>query len=199
MTRREGPPLADLLNRMVATPADFLREIPLNPKLGDFNILALINDLFLHIDGTPLKAHETGIFIFKKQAVAAYRNHMRLAAFTAWLLFEPLGHQPGLFRQHLIEWLSKGLAELGHWVTPEQVRLESDRREEFVRLCLRALGLRPAGESIHQAEDRLSTLDSAERARTVEKARLAEQRAREIREAMARKRAQEAAATYGRE
>jgi hypothetical protein len=43
----------------------------------------------------------------------------------------------------------------------------TDRREELARLCLRALGLRPAGETAAQAEDRLATLNSVERRRVL--------------------------------
>jgi hypothetical protein len=64
---------------------------------------------------------------------------------------------------------------------------------------LRALDLRPAGESVVQAQDRLTTLDSVERVRVIKEARAAEERARKIREEMARKAAEEAAAAYGRE
>jgi hypothetical protein len=57
---------------------------------------------------------------------------------------------------------------------------------------LKSLGLRPAGESIAQAQDRLTTLSTAERQRVILAARQAEERARQIREAMAREAAREA-------
>jgi hypothetical protein len=76
---------------------------------------------------------------------------------------------------------------------------DPDRREELVRLCLKGLGLIPQGESAAQAADRLTTLDSVERDRVIRETRQAEARAREIREAMARKRAEEAAARYSPE
>jgi len=81
---------------------------------------------------------------------------------------------------------------------PSFVR-DPDRREELVRLCLRDLGLRPAGETVAQAQDRLATLNTAERQRVLQAARQAEERARAIREAMAKQAAEEAAAQYSRE
>jgi hypothetical protein len=45
----------------------------------------------------------------------------------------------------------------------------------------------------------LMTLDSVERVKVIKAAREAEERARQVREEMARKAAEEAAATYGRE
>jgi hypothetical protein len=76
---------------------------------------------------------------------------------------------------------------------------DPDRREELVRVCLAELGLRPRGETVAQAMDRLNTLDSVERKRVVDQTREAEARARQIREAMARRAAQEAAARYSPE
>jgi uncharacterized protein YoxC len=61
------------------------------------------------------------------------------------------------------------------------------------------LGLRPGGESESQALDRLTTLNTAERQRVIRAAREAEERARAIREAMAKKAAEEAADKWTRE
>ena len=66
-------------------------------------------------------------------------------------------------------------------------------------VALARLGLRPAGETIAQAQDRLTTLSSAERQRVMRAARAAEERARAIREALVRKAAQESADKYTRD
>jgi uncharacterized metal-binding protein len=76
---------------------------------------------------------------------------------------------------------------------------DADRREELARLVFRCTGVVPAGETAEQAADRLSTLDSATRTRVEAEARAAEERAREVREALKRKRAEEAAARASRE
>ena len=57
----------------------------------------------------------------------------------------------------------------------------------------------PAGETLAQAQDRLTTLNSAERARVMKAAQAAEQRARQIREELARKAAEESADKWTRE
>ena len=80
-----------------------------------------------------------------------------------------------------------------------QLVSDPDRREELARLCLRALGLLPAGETAAQAQDRLTTLSTAERQRVIREAREAERRAQKIREAMVKKAAEEAAAKYMRD
>jgi hypothetical protein len=85
------------------------------------------------------------------------------------------------------------LVNARQWVT------DPDRREELARLCLNALGLRPAGESRAEARDRLNTVSSVERRRVLHATRAAELRAAEIREAMRKKAAEEAAARYSPE
>ena len=66
-------------------------------------------------------------------------------------------------------------------------------------MALARLGFRPAGETLAQAQDRLTTLNSAERARVMKVAQAAEQRARQIREALTRKAAEESADKWTRE
>jgi len=68
-----------------------------------------------------------------------------------------------------------------------------------VRVSLAAIGCRPAGESEAQAEDRLTSLSAAERRRVVDAARAAELRARQIREALRKKAAEESADKWTRE
>ena len=84
-------------------------------------------------------------------------------------------------------------------VRAEQFVDDPDRREELSRAALAALGLGRSGETEPQARDRRTTLDSVERHAVLQKTRAAEERARQVREAMARKAAREAAASYGRE
>jgi hypothetical protein len=95
--------------------------------------------------------------------------------------------------------LSKELDDLATVVRAENVINDPDRREEFVRVCLKYLNLRPKGETPTQAADRLNTLDSAERLKVVRQTRDAEARARKIREQMAAEAARAAAARYSPE
>src|SRR5581483_2142996 len=96
----------------------------------------------------------------------------------------------------VLTFLREGLGEVQGILQAEHLVLDPDRREELVRRGLRALVLRPAGETREQAEGRLTTLDSMERALLIEESEALEERARQIREEMARKAAQEAAANY---
>jgi hypothetical protein len=95
--------------------------------------------------------------------------------------------------------LSQGLETLAAAIRAESVVADPDRREELVLFCLKSLGLRPQGETEAQAADRLTALDSVERSRVVRETREAEARAREVRQMMARRAAEEAAAKASRE
>ncbi|HEY9071463.1 MAG TPA: hypothetical protein VIV61_14485 [Candidatus Ozemobacteraceae bacterium] len=195
MTTREGPPLELLLRRLAETAEVFLRE-PRPARNGGVNLEAVLNDLLLDLGGAkpdPLPADLAGHLL-------ADEERARMALILAWLLHDASFRQtPGRFVEGALALLREvpgrfsGVVKAGRFVT------EPDRREELARLCLNRLGLRPAGETEEQAADRLVSLDSIERASVIREARAAEKRAREIREAMARKAAEEAAATYGRE
>src|SRR6185295_12866262 len=97
------------------------------------------------------------------------------------------------------EFLADGLNAFAREIEAERFIAEPERREELARLCLKALGLRPAGETLAQAQDRLTTVDSVETRRVVEEVRRREQRAEEVRAAMRRKAAEAAAAKVSRE
>jgi hypothetical protein len=126
-------------------------------------------------------------------------RHLRAVLIAGWLLYDPWFRSRNRFASQAYDFLASGMKDVAAIVPPQAFVGDADRREELARLCLNALGLRPAGETASQAEDRLATLDSVERGRVVREARAAEERARQIREEMARKAAEEAAAVYGRE
>ncbi len=76
---------------------------------------------------------------------------------------------------------------------------DADRREELVRTLLAALNHRPANETVVQAQDRLANVSSSQRNIAVTAARGIAERARKIREALARKAAEESADKMWRE
>lgn len=183
-----GPQLDGLLHRLAECPPDFLR----GPD--EIDIVALACDHFRALDVAIPNEKQ-------RHALAALPGDApRILPVVLWLLRDPWF----LARPELAEATRKllccpALTRLAKLVRPEALVNDADRREELVRLCLQELGLLPEGESAAQAADRLTTLDSVERERVIRQTRKAEARAREVREAMARKRAEEAAARYSRE
>jgi hypothetical protein len=98
-----------------------------------------------------------------------------------------------------LTFLREGTAELSGTVKAPLLLTDPDRREELARLGLKALGMRPEGETLEQAQDRLQTISSVERERVIRASRAAEERMQKIREAMRQKAAEEAALRVGRE
>jgi hypothetical protein len=183
-----GPQLDRLLHRLAECPPEFL----LGPNEIDFTALACDHCRAL---GVAIPGPQE----CRSLAALPSESHF-LIPIVLWLLRDDWF----LARPQLAEatWgflRSDSLTRLANLVRADAIINDPDRREELVRLCLKGLGLVPEGESTLQAADRLTTLDSVERVRVIRQTRQAEARAREIREAMAKKQAQEAAARYSRE
>lgn len=191
-----GPELTALMHWLAECPADCY-EIPLGPPTHKqpvaLDITAIVSDHLRDL-GIDLELVESYIAAIGELSA----NEQRLVVICSWLLREPWLMKNG-DAVKIARLLSTGLAELASAVSPTKTVSDPDRREELVRICLRELGYRPEGETQQQSTDRLNTLDSAERIRVIRKTRAAESRARKIREAMAKKAAEEAAARYSPE
>lgn len=195
----EGPYLETLTRRLAECPAEFLAEPRTTNGAGQVEVAAVVFDLLRDLGATQLTQKAVGQFKVSNSKLKDEGNHLRLVLIASWMLHDIWFRSRGKFADSAFELLSAGLKEVAALVDSKKFVSDPDRREELARLCLKGLGLRPAGESVAQAQDRLTTLDSAERVRVVKAAREAEERARLIREEMARKAAEEAAANYGRE
>jgi hypothetical protein len=189
---QEGPLLDLLLRRLADTPRDFL-DPPRVGNTGSVHVAALVFDLSYQC-GQPCTATDLQLL----SASPVDTNWLTLCAIGCWLLHEP-GLQPHLSKTAVLAWLDPTLRALASEYPAERYLLDDERREEFARLALRELALRPAGETEAQAQDRLQALSSTERRRILAATRAAEQRAREIREALIRQAAAEAADKYTRE
>ena len=195
---QEGPPLLSLTRRLAECPADFMAD-PLIGKVGVVPVAAVVSDLIRDLGGAPLTSLQAAVF--QPQDAKKYRNYLSLVLIACWLLHDDwFRHQKQFAARSVVpKFLSGAVAELAGSTPATKFVSDPDRREELVRVCLSELGLRPAGESVAQAHDRLATLNTAERQRVIRAARQAEERARAIREAMARQAAQEAADKATRE
>lgn len=192
----EGPLLEILTRRLTECPADFLAE-PRIGKSGAVHVEAVVVDLLRDLGGEPLTKGQAALF--QSKDARQDRNRLSLTLIACWLLHDEWFRNQKRFAAQVYLFLSEGLTELAGLIPAPRFVSDPDRREELARLCLRQLGLRPAGESAAQAQDRLTTLNTAERQRVIRAAREAEERARAIREAMAQKAAEEAADKWTRE
>jgi hypothetical protein len=188
MTTLEGPAISQLHHRMTATPSDLL-------DLHDTQFLpALVHDL--------LYRHQQN---FSHELLMPFRESLNKCPWykTCYLLLHLYSDksfaQSSLNANKLISALQEKSREL-HAAGKNSVYVEDvDRREEFIRVALAAVDLRPQGETQIQAEDRLMMVSSFERKRVMEAAKAAEERAAQIRDALARKAAEEAANKMSRE
>lgn len=195
----EGPVLEGLTRRVAECPPEFLGE-PLRPDgRGDVHVAAVVSDLLSAMGGRPLTEQEAERLAWSGNPEdKTVRNRLRCTLVAAWLLADAsLRGRPRAERARGL--LLGGIDDMADHMNGKQLITQPDRREELARTLLLGLALRPAGESVAVAQDRLTTISSAERARVVREARAAEERARAVREALRRKAEEEAAAAYGRE
>ncbi|MBI5031017.1 MAG: hypothetical protein HZB51_10855 [Chloroflexi bacterium] len=193
---REGPPLENLVRRLAETPADFLAE----PRIGSAGVVpvaAVVSDVLNDLGGATLTRDQARCF--DSNDAKKDRNRLGIALIGCWLLHDDWFRQQRTFANVALNFLTASAGELAAVTPAAKFITDSDRREELARLCLKDLGLRPANETDAQAQDRLSTLSSVERQRVIRAAKVAEERARAIREEMARKAKAEADARMMRE
>lgn len=184
----EGPVLELLTHRLTDCPEEFL----LPPRVGDsgtISVTAIVHD---HLRAMGVAAPE-GLKDTRDAAL------LSVIAVATWLVHDDWF----LSRSELVskmQWLlTRALVPLSTVVPAKEFVTDPDRREELARFCLKELGLRPQGETIAQAKDRLTALDSVERVRVLRDTREAEARAEEVRKMMAKRAAEEAAAKATRE
>jgi hypothetical protein len=192
----EGPLLETLTRRLTECPPDFLAE-PRFGKVGAVHVEAVVSDLLVSLGGGPLTQEQAAVF--RDTDAKQHRNQYALVLIACWLLHDDWFRTQKKYSEAARQFLCTNLIELAQVVKAPQCVSDPDRREELARLCLHQLGLHPAGETEAQAYDRLTTLNTAERQRVIAATRAAEKRAQEVREAMAKKAAEEAADKWSRE
>lgn len=191
------PPLPELLRWMADMPAAFRAE-PQGFPDGTCRVRAVVADLFETLYGAPPPLATLAAFE-AASTDQSERNRLRWILAAAHLLWHPAFRRAALARAGIERLLIQELATLASVVAMESLDQEEERREELIRRGLRAVGLALPGESGNEAADRFKQVDSIERRHVLVAAAERERRAREIREAMAKKAAQEAAAKVSRE
>jgi hypothetical protein len=195
MSDRALPPLAEFLRWLAEMPPAF-RATPAGFKGGTVRVDAVVADLAETLLGGPPPPGLPEACV-PTRADRGERNRLRWLLAACHLLWHPELRRRPCPPEGLRRLLADDLAALAGVEPVESLLTEEERREELVRLALRALGLRLPGESAGEAEDRLTQVDSVERRRVLKEAAERERRAREVREALLAQQAAEAAARYG--
>jgi len=190
-----GPSLEILIRRLVDIPPDFLDE----PKIGNQGqvvVAALVNDLLRWFGARP---SDLILARFRSSNTGIDRNRLALVMIVVWLLADEWFIAAGIPQHLLVKLLDETPADLASTTPAHKFVTDPDRREELARTVLARLNFRPKDETLAQATDRLSSISGSERKRLLEASRAAEHRARAIREALAKKAAEESADKWTRE
>jgi hypothetical protein len=193
--QREGPALELLLRRLAETPDDFLAE-PSIGGAGTVEVRAVVGDLLRLLGGKP---DADALEAFLGTQPQRDRNRLMVVLLICWLLADEWFQQSAVAPDAVLRVLREDAADMGRLTAAKKFVTDPERREELARVVLARIGCRPSGESVAQAQDRLMTLSSTERARVLHASQAAMRRAREIRAALARKAAEESADKYTRE
>lgn len=192
--QKPGPPLDTLIRRVIDTPPEFQAE----PRIGQHGVVhvdALVGDIAGAL-GQRVAAGELRRFAATD---ANARDRLALALVAGWVMADPWFRGAGITPLDLVRAVDAAATSLSPHAPAASFVHDPDRREELVRTLLAALERCPAGETPAQAQDRLSSVSMAQRRLAVETARDAAGRARKIREALARKAAEESADKMWRE
>jgi hypothetical protein len=181
-----------LLLRVADTPEEFLAE-PRHGKKGLVHVDAVASDLCRFLGVEPDAEALSNLVRHGS------RNSLSVTLLLCWLLSVESLRDSGGALVHVTALLEQGARGLGQHSASKAFVRDAERREELVRTALSRLELRPFGESEAQAQDRLTSLSASERARVIAASRAAEERARAVREALARKAAEESADKFSRE
>lgn len=199
MSTIEGPTLEYLTARLADCPPDFL----LSPYVGkpegwgtepQVVTSAVFADLLLDLGGRPLGDAELAPVSMETDT-----ERLKIILIGCWLFHDSGFRSARRYAPAVYATILRIGKLLAHHVETGSLVTDPERREEFVRLCLRGLGLRPLGETEAHAEDRLRAVSTLERERVVAETRKKLEKARELAEALRKKEAEEAAARAYRE
>jgi hypothetical protein len=207
MSDDQLPPLADLVRWLADMPPDF-RATAESLSQRRPRVTAVVADLFESMydasptsrapDGDPSPSSFLSVFD-EASSDAKTVNRLSIVLIATWILWHPAFRAAPPPRAKLEKLLADELAALSALVSADKIGREVERGEELIRRIVRATGRNLAGDTKNEADDRFKQVDSVERQRVLTEAADRERRARKVREAMAKKAAEEAAAKVGRE
>lgn len=186
------PPLPELLRHVREMPASF-RSVPAGFPGGRVRVRAVVGDLWESLFGAAPPADLLAA-MDPRDGSAGERSRLGWVLAAAHLLWHPGLRSEAAAAAAVRRLLVADLARLSAIVQPRAVATDADRAEELIRRVLRALDRFLAGESPAEAQERLDQVDSVARRRLELQAARRVRNARRVREQMARRLAEEAAA-----
>ena len=139
----EGPQLETLTRRLAECPADFMAAPRDRGGVGEVYVPAVVLDVLRELGGMAITAQQRDEFEFKR-GDGRKERHLRVVLIAGWLLYDPWFRSRNRFALQAYDFLASGVKDVAAIVPPQAFVGDPDRREELARLCLNALGLRPA-------------------------------------------------------
>lgn len=186
------------------------------PEGGPVVPLAVLQDTVFHLGGSELSSSRREE-LHKLQSKKTGNRQMSFLLLGCYVLNHSLfmnpkqtavpnqignpkqATNPKQIIEPLLDFLFHGLPPLAGVATASDFVRSTDRREEFIRLILNELRWYPEGETEKMASSRLESLDTVRRVNLMKKAAALRQRQEELRRAMEKKAAEEAASKWSRE
>lgn len=194
----KGPTFGYIDLRISEIPPIFLDV----PKIIDgFTATSIIlSDLLYDLQGRPLSRIEIDKFF---NPIKSDINYLKIIQIICYILNDEWFRNYFKSNREKIDrlksFLFTDLAEYSKINKAERFVYDGEGREELTRLLFKSLALIPEGETEKEAKDRLISIDSIERKKVIELSKQSQKRIKELREALERKEAEEAASKMSRE
>ncbi len=171
-----------------------IKKISIHPNISDhIYLLAIIKDLYSRF-GLSIEDWNTISFQIDLQKNENYARMILLASYFLSDSSFDLGIELSKVKKLIFD-----LEPISEIVQVKDFLFDMERKEEFVRICFYSLDLILKNETKEKFLDRFKSIDSIERKFMFEESKKARERARLLREEMARKEAEEAASKMDRE
>lgn len=194
-----SPDVTILIRHLAEIPPEFRQPVRFHNQKHGMHVPAIISDLLHTLSGDFKDPVLFTNFMPPEDKERINENYLRLCLFAAHILHHEYFRNKKGLAENIIPFLTGKLKEIAALAQADNFLTDADRREELVRHCIMLAGQPPTGETLNSARDRITTLDTVERQRVIQESYLAEKRARELREAIARREAEEAASKWSRE
>ncbi|MBP7554120.1 MAG: hypothetical protein KA885_11900 [Spirochaetes bacterium] len=194
----KGPSISYIDLRLSEIPPIFIDK----PEIIDgFTTTSIIlSDLLYEIEDRPLSRIETDKFF---NSIKSDINRLKIIQIICYILNDNWFRNYFKSNKNKINsiksFLFTDLTEYSKINKAERFVYDGEGREELSRLLFKSLSLIPEGETETEAKDRLVSIDSIERKKVIELSKQSQKRIKELREALERKEAEEAASKMSRE
>ena len=199
---REGPELYYLIQKLQNTPLSLIQEniIDSEKKTNkQQHVLSISKSVFFNMGQDTKDWNSFELLNFNKKDVQIEIKYLQISLLILNILNDDFFYNRSENILNAKKLFGENLINLVKLIEPTEFIFDDERREELIRYILLNLNYYPKGENENKAKDRFTSIDSIERKRMIDASIAAQKRAKELREAMERQEAEEAASKWNRE